>query len=284
MANVGRVEDLDGPGSWYHSLPIVTKYWFTASLGVTCVGNFGLIPIMNFIYSFEKLKSNFEVWRLVTPFAYLGVWSFPTLISLMLLVQYSKQYEGGTVYNTGGGGGTADYVFCLIFGAVCMLLSFPFLTGYIGPIFTKNLTFYVLYLWSKQNPNAPANIWGIPIKGQYLPFIYIGFNLVMGSQYMDLVHGLVIGHLFYFLVDIVPSLYGKDILHTPQFLINYFGVGAYVPPVPAPGMEQGRGGNTWTAPGRVNVPRDPAGGAGASRPGGGGGYNWGGSGRSLGTQ
>jgi hypothetical protein len=201
----------------------------------------------------------------------------------MLLVQYSKLYEGGTVYNTGGGGGTADYLFCLFFGVGCMLLTYPLLIGVIAPVFTRNLTFYVLYLWCKMNPTAPSNIMAVPIKGQYLPFGYIAINLLMGNPYMDLIHGLVIAHLYYFCVDIVPALYGKDILHTPQFLIDYFGVGAYVPPTPAPGMERGQGGNVWNAPGRVNAPRDPA----AARGGGGnrfgGGYNWGG-GRPLGTQ
>lgn len=265
--------------AWYNSLPIVTKYWFTGAVGITCAGNFGLISVMNFIYNFDRLKSNFEVWRLITPFCYLGGWSFPTLISLMLLVQYSKTYESGSIYNTGGGGGTADYVFCLVFGAVLMILTYPILAGAIAPIFTRNLTFYVLYIWSKQNPTAPTNIWGVPFKAQYLPFAYVAFNLVMGGAYMDLIHGLVIGHLYYFLVDIVPALYGKDILHTPQFLIDYFGVGAYVPPAPQPGMERGQGRNVWNAaPGRVNAPRDPA------ARGGGGGYNWGGGGRPLGTQ
>lgn len=284
MANVRRVEDLDGPEAWYHSLPFVTKYWFSAAIGITCAGNFGLIAVSNFIYSFERLKSNFEVWRLLTPFFYLGGWSFNTFIGLLLLVQYSKQYEGGTVYNTGGGGGTADYLFALLFGAVFMLITYPFLVAFIGPVFTRNLTFYVLYLWSKMNPGANSSIWGIPIKGQYLPFGYIGITMVMGNPYFDLIHGLVAAHLYYFLVDIVPSLYGKDVLHTPQFLIDYFAVGAYVPPTPAPGMEQGRGGNVWNAPGRVNAPVDPV----AARGGGGNrfgvGYNWGGGGRPLGTQ
>ena len=144
-----------------------------------------------------------------------------------------------------------------MFSAACMLLMYPLVAGLIYPMFTRNLTFYVLYIWSKRN-STPANIWGFPLKGRLLPFGYIAMNLLMGNPYFDLVHGLVIGHLYYFLVDVVPTMYGKDILHTPQFLIDYFGVGAYVPPVPVPGMERGQGGNVWNALGHVNPPQDSA--------------------------
>jgi Derlin-2/3 len=268
---------------------VVTRAWLTLSLGLTCAGNFGVISVYKFIFNLEKLKE-FEVWRLVAPFCYVGGWSFPTLISLFMLVQYSKQYEASP-YNTGAGGGTADYAFCLGFGALGMLLSYPFVSGFISPLFSRNLTFYVLYVWAKQSPTAPANVWGVPLQAQYLPFAYIALNLVMGNPYLDLVHGLVIGHVYYFLVDVAPAVYGKDVLHTPQFMIDYFGVGAYVPPA---GGAAGQGNNVWAPPGRVNAPRGPAaaatigglggggGGGGAAPAAGRGGYDWGTGGQTLG--
>lgn len=41
---------------------------------------------------------------------------------------------------------------------------------------------------------------------------------------------MAIGHLYYFLADIVPLVYGKNVLNTPQFLIDQFGIGLYQPP------------------------------------------------------
>ena len=299
--NIRRLEDVDGPEvgvvfkfhwrihslflvvllmemnpmhesqAWFRSLPVVTRAWLTLAMGITCAGNFGMISVYKFLFNWNSLKE-FEVWRLLTPFCYLGPWHISTLTCLFMLVQYSKLYESSP-YNTGGGGGTADYVFCLAFGAIAMLLSYPLLSGFIAPMFTRNLTFYVLYVWAKQSPTAPANVWGVPLQAQYLPFAFILLNLVMGYSYFDLVHGLVVGHIYYFLVDVAPAIYGKDLLHTPQFLIDHFGVGAYVSPGP-PGNAQGN--NVWAQPGRVNPPRNPAAQA--------GGYNWGGGGHTLGRQ
>lgn len=74
---------------------------------------------------------------------------------MFLLYQYSKQYEGGVVFNTGGGGGTADYAYMLLLGALVILISGS-LFG-LGVFFGKTLIFYVLYVWSKRNPTAQVS-------------------------------------------------------------------------------------------------------------------------------
>jgi len=82
-------------------------------------------------------------------------------------------------------------------------------------------------------------------------------------------------------------VYGKDLLHTPQFFIDQFGIGDYVPPVaPAAGYGGGGSGGVggFARPGTVRTPNDPAGG-GSSNSGGRAssrGHDWGGGGRRLG--
>jgi uncharacterized membrane protein YgcG len=200
-----------------------------------------------------------------------------------MLVQFSKQYEVGGPFNTGAGGGTADYAFCMIFGCASMLLSYPILVNYFSlpPLFCRNLIYYVLYIWSKRNPTAQANIWGIPMQAIYLPFAYLALTVFMGNSYMDMMHGLAIGHIYYFLVDVVPVVYGKDIMTTPRFLIDYFGVGEYRPEQPAaPPANRGGFGGGFGGGG-------PQGGGGGAPQGGGGGgggaHNWGNAGRPLGA-
>ena len=117
----------------------------------------------------------------------------------------------------------------------------------------------------------------------YLPFAYIAMTVFMGHPYMDMIHGILVGHLYYFLVDVVPMVYGKDILRTPQFLIDYFGIGEYrpearAPAIPAPANNRGGLGGGG-AQGLGRNPGAPAAGAGG---GGGGGHQWGGTGRPLG--
>lgn len=215
------------------------------------------------------------------------------------MVQFSKQYESGGPFNTGAGGGTADYAYMMLLGMGGMLLTYPLVLSVmaIPPVFCNNLIFYVLYVWSKRHPTSQANIWGFPIPAIYLPFAYLALTVFMGNPYMDMLHGLATGHFYYFMVDVIPVVYGKDVVRTPQFLIDYFGVGLYEPPTnnPPPRMAAaaagGRGfvgaGRTLGTVGGNNGGGGGGGGGGAAAPrgggAGGGGHNWGGGGNRLGT-
>jgi len=191
-----------------------------------------------------------------------------------MVYNYSLRYETDGVYNTGGGGGTADYVFMLCFGMCSILLSHFFLSSHVPPLFTSTLVYFVMYVWSRREPHSQTNIYGFPVKRMYLPYVFIAINVVMGGSPASLLHGMGVGHLYYFLIEVVPREYGKDYLHTPDFLINHFGVGVYVPPV-APPRQQGFGNNTFG--GRMAEPERP------TRAARGGGYNWGVGGQSLGS-
>jgi len=272
--NVQTADDGGGPQAWLKSLPLVTRFWFGGALLSTCAGNFGFISVLKMIWMWDDVWDNFAIWRCVTSFLYIGKFDFSTLMCLYMLQNFSQRYETEP-YNTGAGGGTADYIAMVMFGMVSILATYP-LMGMVlpvPPVFARTLMFYVLYTWSKRHPTAPSSIWGIELKAIHLPFAYLGLSVLMGSPYADIMHGIAVGHLFYFLVDVVPIVYGKDFVHTPQFLIDYFGVGAYVS---APTVEgrSGVGNTTWSPPGRANPPSDPA------RPG--RGHDWGSGGQRLG--
>jgi Derlin-2/3 len=164
-------------------------------------------------------------------------------------------------------GGTADYAFAMLFGAVLSLCSYPFLGSILPPVFCRNMIYFVMYIWSRRHPTSQANIWGVPMKAIYLPFAYLALTIFMGNPYFGQMHGMAMGHLYYFLADVVPQVYGKDFLQTPNFLVEYFGVGQYAPD---PVVQEARN-NPW------NQAR-PGGADGAGRVG----HAWGTGGRALG--
>ena len=134
----------------------------------------------------------------------------------------------------------------MLCGMIGMLVTYPFLFSVIPPLFCKNLIFYVLYVWSRRHPTSQANIWGVPMKAIYLPFAYLVLTIFMGNPYYDMIHGYALAHVFYFVADVIPQVYGKDILQTPLFLIDYFGVGHYSPERAE--AQEGRN-NPWNATG-----------------------------------
>ena len=56
------------------------------------------------------------------------------------------------------------------------------------------------------------------MKGIHLPWVFIALGVLMGnSPVMDLI-GLAVGHLFFFLVYVIPKTKGTTLLRTPLFL------------------------------------------------------------------
>lgn len=114
-----------------------------------------------------------------------------------------------------------------------------------------------MYIWSKRNPTAQANIWGFPVQAVWLPFVYLGLSVCMGAPYFDLLHGIAVGHLYYFLAHVYPQVSGRDILATPKFLIDQFGIGEYQPeraetrPREQNGQRPNQGGHQWGGGGQA---------------------------------
>ena len=113
--NIGEVGNVQGPEAWLQSLPIVTRYWFGTALVITLAVNFGIVNVTQIVFYWHAIQTKLELWRLLVPFLYIGGFQFNTLIALMILVQFSERYEKGGPINTGGGGGTADYVVRSVF-------------------------------------------------------------------------------------------------------------------------------------------------------------------------
>lgn len=186
----------------------------------------------------------------------------------------------------GAGGGTADYAFAMFFAMIMHLVTYPFLTKYVGPLFGTNLIFFVMYIWSKRFPNEQVNVWFIPVQSLYLPFVLLGFRLFTGQPVFQIAQGMAIGHLYYFLADIVPLVYGKNVLNTPQFLIDQFGIGLYQPPPPQQQQQQYQAGampNPWRGGGNNTSNRNSNSSSGLRRRNAdANGHDWGSGGRVLG--
>lgn len=87
-------------------------------------------------------------------------------------------------------------------------------------------TFAMLYIWCKRRPfEVITFFFGIRVKsnqlvdsGGYFPFVYLGFNVLLGASIFQYILGLGAGHLYIFVKDILKPQHRKDYLATPPFL------------------------------------------------------------------
>lgn len=62
----------------------------------------------------------------------------------------------------------------------------------------------------------------------YLPWVLLGFSLMIGSSPVVDLLGMVAGHIYYFLEDVYPQMSGRRLLATPGI------IKALMPPAEVP--------------------------------------------------
>jgi len=199
---------------------------------------------------FDPLFKECQLWRVLTAVFYYPITpqtGFHFLINCYFLYNYSLRLETGLF-----AGRPADYFFMLIFNwLLCIIV------GLIGEIHVlmDPMVLSVLYIWCQLNKDTIVSFWfGTRFKAMYLPWVLFAFNLVIsGGGILELV-GILIGHLYFFLMFKYPQdIGGPALISTPSILKRWFpeargGMGGFgIPPqsraAPAqPGAAGGGGG------------------------------------------
>ncbi|KAG7033942.1 Derlin-2.2, partial [Cucurbita argyrosperma subsp. argyrosperma] len=148
------------------------------------------------------------------------------LFHMFFLARYCKLLEENSFR-----GRTADFFYMLLFGATVLTAivlvggMIPYLSESIAEVIflSNSLTFMMVYVWSKQNPFIHMSFLGLfTFTAAYLPWVLLGFSVLVGaSAWVDLL-GMVAGHAYYFLEDVYPRMTGRRPLKTPSFIRALF--------------------------------------------------------------
>jgi len=206
----------DGIQAWWGGVPIVTRYLFAGSMGLTVIPNLLGVPSpYKLLLYLPAVYQHFEIWRLFTCFFFHGALGFNFLMHMVFLLRYSQALEVGAF-----AGRTADYVWMLVVSCA-QLLVVGTLMGF--PILGMGLIMVILYVWSRKNPNVEMSfMFGIRFKSAYFPWVLIGFTFLLGGSPLLEIMGVIIGHIYFYLEDIYPLTGGRRLLQTPQFFNNLF--------------------------------------------------------------
>uniref|UniRef100_A0A7N0VFB3 Derlin n=1 Tax=Kalanchoe fedtschenkoi TaxID=63787 RepID=A0A7N0VFB3_KALFE len=155
-----------------------------------------------------------------------------------MILRYGVQLEKGPFERR-----TADFLWMMIFGALTLLVlsAIPFLRT---PFLGISLVFMLLYVWSREFPNAQINLYGlVALKAFYFPWAMLALDVIFGSPILPDLLGIVAGHLYYFLTVLYPLSGGKNILKTPSWvhrIVQRYRIG-YPRPSNAPFAPPGSG-------------------------------------------
>ncbi|XP_022872926.1 derlin-1.2-like isoform X2 [Olea europaea var. sylvestris] len=211
------------PLEYYNSIPPVTKTYAVACLFATGAYTLELYNIRNIALLYSDVFKRFQIWRLITPFFFIGPFSLNFAFRLLTILYYGTQLERGPFDKR-----TADLVWMYVFGAASLLVmaAIPYLwTPFLGP----SMVFVIVYVWGREFPNARINIHGLfELKGFYIAYYMIVVELVLGNPLKQAMIGIAAGHLYYFLTVLYPLKTGNNILKTPRWihkLVAFWGEG-----------------------------------------------------------
>ncbi|KAL5768714.1 hypothetical protein ACOSQ2_015497 [Xanthoceras sorbifolium] len=201
------------PAEFYKSLPPISKAYGTLCLAVTVAVKLKLLDFTLIALDYRLVFFHFQVWRLITNFFCLGPFSINFGIRLLMIARYGVNLEKGPFERR-----TADFLWMMIFGALSLLVvsAIPiFESDFLG----ISLVFMLLYVWSREFPNAQINIYGlVALKAFYLPWAMLALDVLFGSPPVPDFLGIIAGHLYYFLTVLHPLATGKNLLRTPKLV------------------------------------------------------------------
>jgi len=115
----------------------------------------------------------------------------------------------------------------------------------------------VIYVYCMINQDQIVSFWfGTRFKARYLPWALFGMNFLLGGGGMSELVGILVGHLYYFVMMKYPAEQGVTLLRTPQILYSLIPNQQAAPYTPA---------DRYTRPAAASTP-------GPAAP---TGYNWG---------
>ncbi|CAH0390825.1 unnamed protein product [Bemisia tabaci] len=222
----------------YLQMPPVTRAYTTACVLTTIAVQLELVSPFQLYFNPKLIARQYQFWRLITTFLFYGTVNFTFFFNLIFTFRYCRMLEEGSFR-----GRTADFVVMFLFGGISMIFFALFVhLMFLGQAFTIML----VYIWSKRNPYIRLNFFGVlNFQAPYLPWVLLGFSVLLGNTvWVDLM-GMAVGHVYYYLEDVFPRQPGGfKVLVTPQFLKNLLD-GNPDDPDYVPSMEDRPGGFNW---------------------------------------
>ena len=199
-------------------IPIITRIYAGLSILTTLLCSIGILTPYTLYFNWELIKLG-QLWRIITNFIFFGTsFNIDFFFHMFFLIRYSRSLEESSFR-----GRTADFFYLILITSLFMLLFAPIMKlNFLG----SSLTFMFVYIWARRNPYARMNFLGVfNFTAPYLPYVLVGFSMMLGSNGLVNIVGIIVGHLYYFLEDVYPQMIPSHtrILKTPTFIKTLFG-------------------------------------------------------------
>ena len=204
---------------WWSEQGPLTRAICIGSTGMTLLSSFGIVPLGYFTFDRRLIVNKLQLWRPLSSAFLLGRLDMAFIINLFTLVVYVGRIEKDLENRP------ADLAWMI----ACIVIGINIIGGYIFelPILTFSFMMSLIWIYCKRNCALNLSIYMFQFKAGVFPWVMILFHMAMGIPWIYDLVGILVGHLYLFLVDILPRTHQVQILKTPSFMVRYFKQGAF---------------------------------------------------------
>ncbi|KAJ1612107.1 transmembrane domain-containing protein [Cryptosporidium canis] len=188
------------PQGWYKNLPPITRSFLTLTFVLTLMVTFGMLNPWYIIFDWGYILNKAQVWRFLTSFFFVGPFSLGWVMSQWMFTSFSSKLERSGAVGTSSG----SYLYFILVLMVSVNLigtAFEYPTG--RRVGGSSLIFGIIYYWSKKFPTSLVSIWGFTLQAYQLPYALLFLDVLTGNSLIDDLIGLLAGHTYYYLRDII---------------------------------------------------------------------------------
>jgi len=168
------------------------------------------------VMSWPLVTNSFQIWRLFTCFIVFAPLGMQWIMSVYLICQYFRELESNEY---AGIRGAAELLFVALYGMI-VIHCLSYAGVHVFP--SVALLSMFVYIWSRKNPHQPLIVYGFTFQRWHMPVVIIGMGVLLNrSPPFDPVTGVAVGHLWLFLTETVPRIYGKTLITVPESFYQF---------------------------------------------------------------
>ena len=198
---------------FFQQSPKITKILTLSSISISLLTWFEIVSPLSLYLNYSLIFKKCQIWRIFTNFFYFGDFSLSLLFHMLIFFRNSKLLEKKIFQ-----GSAPDYLYFILFCMVFLLIFNPFARII---FLSESLSFAMTYYWGRKSKTTNVEFMGVfTFRAPYLPWFYLVISFLLESDFKNDFYGLIIGHLYFYLKEILPRLKSVNnikILETPKF-------------------------------------------------------------------
>ena len=203
--------------------PITLVYLFSTGI-ITILSNMSEDDnLLNLIkLDYNKIFKQYELWRLITTFLYIGKPSPNLIFNYYLYYKRMKSTERKFIKNKKLSEFIMMLIYLMLFTHICSFIGYVFFNLKPNSFLSNKLMFAIILINSKRNPNKFFKFYLLRIPNKFVPYFLYTIRTVKNKKYIKNLMSFIPGLAYFYLKDVIPSLdKNMDLLGTPKFLDNF---------------------------------------------------------------